>query len=130
LHRVSADRAEATDVARENPEIVTRLTQLALTWKATLPSTVDPSCISNADRQATPAAPPAGVAPGAPARKAPVDRAAAFARMDTNRDGILTLEEYVAGLKGAPNLDQRFKNFDKNGDGKLSREEFIGAPSK
>ena len=50
--------------------------------------------------------------------------------MDTNHDGILTLGEYIAGLKGAPNLDQRFKNFDKNGDGKLSREEFVTPSGK
>ncbi|PHX85182.1 MAG: hypothetical protein CK538_08155, partial [Opitutia bacterium] len=42
---------------------------------------------------------------------------AAFARMDTNHDGVLTLAEYVAGIHSAPNLAQRFKNFDKNGDG-------------
>jgi arylsulfatase A-like enzyme len=58
LHRLTTDRAEATDVAKENPEIVARLTQLAFAWKATLPTTVDPSCISTADRAnaaATPA---------------------------------------------------------------------------
>ena len=96
-----------------------------LAWKATLPTTVDPSCISASDRQAPPAA---VAAPNAPAKKAAPDRAAAFARMDINRDGVLTLDEYVAGLKGAPNLEPRFKGFDKNGDGKLSREEFV-APS-
>ncbi len=45
--------------------------------------------------------------------------------MDTNQDGMLAPEEYIAGLKGAPNLDQRFKNFDKHCDGKLRREEFV-----
>ena len=127
LHRLTTDRAEAVDVAKDHPEIVARLTQLALAWHATLPTTVDPSCISGADRSAAPATP---VAPNAPAKKAPVDRAAAFTRMDTNHDGVLTLEEYGAGLKGAPNLEQRFKNFDKNGDGKLSREEFVTPSDK
>ncbi len=51
-------------------------------------------------------------------------------RMDTNRDGVLTPEEYLSGLKGAPNLEQRFKNFDKNGVGKLSREEFVTRSGK
>jgi Ca2+-binding EF-hand superfamily protein len=51
-------------------------------------------------------------------------------RMDANRDGILTLDEYVAAQKGAPNLESRFKNFDKNGDGKLSREEFVTPSGK
>jgi hypothetical protein len=122
LHRLTTDRAEAVDLAKDHPEIVARLTQLALAWKATLPTTVDPSCISTADRTAAPAASPA---PETPAKKAPVDRAAAFTRMDTNRDGLLTPDEYVAGQKGAANVESRFKNFDQNGDGKLSREEFI-----
>ncbi len=128
LHRLTTDRAEAVDVARDHPEVVARLTQLALAWKATLPTTIDPSCISAADRAAAPTTPTPPATSNAPAKKAPVDRAAAFARMDTNHDGVLTLEEYVAGMKDAPNLEQRFKNFDQNGDGKLSREEFV-APS-
>ena len=133
LHRLTTDRAEAVDVAKDHPEIVARLTRLALAWKATLPTTVDPSCISAADRSALPAAPatpPASTAPNAPAKKAPVDRAAAFTRMDTDHDGVLTFAEYVAGLKGAPNLEQRFRTFDKNGDGKLSREEFVTPSGK
>ncbi len=56
----------------------------------------------------------------------PEVRARAFARWDTNRDDILTLDEYRAGLKGQENLEARFRNFDKNGDGKLTREEFVG----
>ena len=125
LHRLTTDRAEAVDLAKDHPEIVARLTQLALAWKATLPTTVDPSCISVADRNAAPAPLPAPAAPNAPAKKAAPDRAAAFTRMDTNRDGLLTPDEYVAGQKGAANIESRFKNFDQNGDGKLNREEFI-----
>jgi Ca2+-binding EF-hand superfamily protein len=33
-------------------------------------------------------------------------------------------------LKGRDNLESRFKSFDKNGDGKLSREEFVGPAGK
>ena len=127
LHQLTTDRAEAIDVAKDHPEIVARLTQLALAWKATLPTSVDPACISAADRRVAPAA---SVTPNAPAKKASIDRAAAFARMDTNHDGVLTLDEYIAGMNGAPNLDQRFKNFDKNGDGHLSREEFVTPSGK
>ena len=50
--------------------------------------------------------------------------------MDTNHDGVLTLEEYIAGMKDAPNLPQRVKNVDKNGDGKSSRAEFVTPSGK
>lgn len=46
LHRLSEDRAEAKDVAKENPAIVARLTKLALDWKASLPEKPNPDCIS------------------------------------------------------------------------------------
>ena len=130
LHRLTTDRAEAVDVAKDHPEIVARLTQLALAWKASLPTTFDPACISAADRTAAATTPTAPVAPKSPAKKTAPDRAAAFARMDTNHDGVLTLDEYTAGMKDASNLEQRFKNFDKNGDGKLTREEFVTPSGK
>lgn len=38
---------------------------------------------------------------------------------------MLTLEEYKAGLKGESNLEACFQRFDQNGDGKLTREEFV-----
>ena len=37
----------------------------------------------------------------------------------------LGLGRLSAAQKGAANVESRFKNFDQNGDGKLSREEFI-----
>ncbi len=46
LHHVPRDRAEADDVAGKHPDVVARLTQLALAWKATLPTTVDPACVA------------------------------------------------------------------------------------
>ncbi len=120
LHRIPADRAESADSAREYPEVVAQLTKLALDWKATLPSKPDPACISAADRAAKDAG----------AKKSAPDRGRAFDRMDTNKDGLLTLEEYKIGLRNQPNLEARFKNFDKNGDGKLTREEFVGTNAK
>jgi len=44
LHRLPADRAEAQDVAKDHPEIVARLTRLALDWKASLPTTPPADC--------------------------------------------------------------------------------------
>ena len=48
LHRIPADRAEATDLAREHPAVVNRLTKLALEWQATLPMDPPASGFSSA----------------------------------------------------------------------------------
>ncbi|MCO8123471.1 sulfatase-like hydrolase/transferase, partial [Stieleria sp. TO1_6] len=60
------------------------------------------------------------------AKKAQNDRNIPFNRWDTNKDDHLSLDEYQSGLTGRPDLEQRFQRFDKDGDGKLSREEFVG----
>jgi N-acetylgalactosamine-6-sulfatase len=46
LHQLINDRAEAKDSAKEHPEIVERLSKLALEWKAALPGKPNPECIS------------------------------------------------------------------------------------
>lgn len=56
LHRIPEDRAEATDVAKDNPKIVARLTKLALDWKATLPGEPNPDCRSKQDAEVKPEA--------------------------------------------------------------------------
>ncbi|MEP6672080.1 MAG: hypothetical protein ABJF10_23155 [Chthoniobacter sp.] len=107
LHRLTEDRAEANDVAKEHPDIVARLSKLALDWKATLPTKPNPECLTTEPVTEKPAAPksaPKGVTPEA--------RAKAFDRWDTNHDGFLTLDEYKAGLKGQENVEQRFKGID------------------
>ncbi len=52
-------------------------------------------------------------------------RAGAVARWDAKKDDFLTLDEYTAGLKGQDNLEARFRSFDRNGVGILTRDEFI-----
>jgi N-acetylgalactosamine-6-sulfatase len=46
LYNLPANRAEdvAKNQAREHPQVVARLTQLALEWNATLPTKADPAC--------------------------------------------------------------------------------------
>ncbi len=123
LHRLTEDRAEAADVAKDHPEIVARLTKLVLDWKATLPEQPNPDCVSeqpvNEEREAPQPS-------SSKSRVTPEVRARAFARWDTNKDDLLTLDEYKAGLKGQSNLEARFQNFDKNHDGRLTRGEFVG----
>ena len=121
LHRLTEDRAEAADVAKDHPDIVARLSKLALDWKAALPAKPNPVCITTASVTERPAA-------RKPASKGvtPEVGAMAFARWDTENDGLLALDEYKAGLRGQEKLEARFKNFDKDGDGELTRDEFIG----
>ncbi|MEP6672079.1 MAG: sulfatase-like hydrolase/transferase [Chthoniobacter sp.] len=47
LHNLIADRNEdiAKDQSKEHPELVARLTKMALDWYATLPAKVDPTCV-------------------------------------------------------------------------------------
>jgi hypothetical protein len=62
----------------------------------------------------------------APTSEAPAkDRSIPFNRWDTNKDEFLTLEEYKAGQNGGSDLEARYKRFDKDGDGKVSRKEFV-----
>ena len=59
-----------------------------------------------------------------PKKVAKGDRNAPFNRWDANKDDILTLAEYLAGQTGE-NLEARYKRFDHNGDGKVTREEYV-----
>jgi Ca2+-binding EF-hand superfamily protein len=61
-----------------------------------------------------------------------------FAAFDSDDDEMVTREEYLAGHMGpgygagpraaqtAPRKEARFKEMDKNGDGKLTLDEFLG----
>ncbi len=118
LHDLVHDRAEAKDVAAGHPEVAERLKQLARDWKTTLPTQPDPACISRAS------APPSGPAPEKK-RTTAATRARAFDRWDANRDDQLTLDEYRAGLKGEAGIEARFARFDRDGDGRLTRAEFV-----
>jgi hypothetical protein len=59
-----------------------------------------------------------------------------FKKLDTNNDGFLSKEEFMARAEKAPDpakakarLEERFTSLDTNKDGKISLEEFIaGAP--
>jgi iduronate 2-sulfatase len=55
----------------------------------------------------------------------PADRAALFRRKDRNGDGILTRDEFLAGQPDPLEAPKRFERFDADKDGKLSRDEFI-----
>lgn len=53
-----------------------------------------------------------------------------FDSMDTNHDGHLTLEEFMAAPHHKGNPEKRFKAMDVNGHGYLTKEEFCANRGK
>lgn len=127
LHDLNHDRAETWDISKAHPDIVARLSKLALDWKATLPEKPNPECLTSQSSSKKASIPGPGTKR---ATVTPEVRGRAFVRWNTNKDDWLTLDEYKAGLKGQEDLEARFTRFDKNSDGKLTREEFVGQPAK
>ena len=64
-------------------------------------------------------------ASGAAAVKPKQDRAVMFAKRDSNGDGQLSREEFLARQPDPDAAPKRFITFDVNKDGVLSREEFV-----
>lgn len=133
LFNLSKDRQQAHNLAAAEPGRVQLMQSQIDQWLSTLPTTVPPELQTQAATQQVPAQQaPAQQADGSP-RAAPAPqttdsaalRARAFANWDTNRDGELTLNEYRDGLTRKENAESRFKNFDRNGDNRLSRDEFL-----
>jgi Ca2+-binding EF-hand superfamily protein len=63
----------------------------------------------------------------ADADKPKMDPEALFKKLDTNGDGSISKEEYMASpqaKKDATKAGERFAKLDKDGDGKLTLEEF------
>lgn len=123
LHSLNEDRAEAVDVARDNPQIVEHLRRLALEWEVAVKR--DAGLAAGGVDTETEERKPAAMA----ARNDMQERRArAFGRLDTNGNGLVTLEEFKARPKGSSNLERRFLRLDADADGNLTPQEFLATP--
>jgi N-acetylgalactosamine-6-sulfatase len=117
LYDIPADPAEQYNQAAQQPAVVERLSALALAWQQTLPpGKVEPAAGRNDYTW-----PKAGGADTPEIKQ----RTAWFEQKDTNRDGFLSLEEYLHNFPDEAEGRRRFPTFDTNKDGRLSRDEFI-----
>lgn len=64
------------------------------------------------------------------ADKPKADPAAVFAKKDANGDGKLSKEEFLKGSKDAAKSETQFAAKDKDKDGSLTKEEFTAAGGK
>ncbi len=125
LYNIPKDAGEEHDVAAANPEIVKSLTAKALAWVQTLPPSPARDAVAVTGKPQD-APKKSASATGKP----PLDREKIFGQWDTDKDGVLSLQEYKAGFKRDAEFAERFKLFDRNADGTLSREEFSNPPGK
>jgi N-acetylgalactosamine-6-sulfatase len=124
LYNIPRDPGEERDVAGEHPDVTRGLVAKALAWQKSLPPSKarDQAAASGKAVDMPPKRPKAGK--GSPA-KPPLDRHAVFGEKDTNRDGRLTLEEYLHRFPDEAEGRRRFPTFDANKDGVLCEEEFV-----
>jgi len=60
----------------------------------------------------------------------PAAVAESFKALDKNGDGKLSLDEFKAGKTDAQEAEKSFKSLDKNGDGTLTQDEFAPPTDK
>jgi iduronate 2-sulfatase len=113
LYDYTADPEEKKNLATANPEVVASLRQRL----ATYPEAKSQIAIAKEKEEEAPA----------PAADGKQDRAALFKNRDKDNNGQLTREEFLVNQKNPATAEKRLGTFDRNGDGLLSREEFISA---
>lgn len=126
LYHIPNDPGEHIDLAAKEPEVVKSLSEKALAWVKTLPSSParDAVAVSGLPLDAR----GKGIPKAVTGKEAPKsDRKTIFKQKDTSGDGKLTLEEYLHRFPDEQEGRRRFPTFDKNGDGILTEEEFVRA---
>jgi hypothetical protein len=115
LYDIVKDPSEQHNIASQHPEITQQLSATALAWSRSLPAS---------ELRANPQRNVKRNTPAQASNPTKINRAAIFARWDTNQDQQLNPDEYRVGVK-ASDHEQRFKNFDKDRSGQLSVDEFV-----
>jgi arylsulfatase A-like enzyme len=116
LYDIPADPGEHTNQAAAHPDVVARLSKLALEWKATLPV--------GEERVAASAPKASGGEKSASATK-PGQREVWWKEKDANHDGKMSLEEFLHNFPDQDRGKSRFAAFDVDHDGYLSEPEFV-----
>ena len=128
LFDLGSDVAEKNDLRKGLPEVYASLKAELIDHLANInaeypaPETSGPS--PKGKPAATPKSKPKASTPSSDARTPKKF----FKARDRNNDGVVTLEEFIGNPEGrnVPALTKRFKQFDANGDGKLSIGELKG----
>ena len=121
LFELSNDVAEKNDLRTKRPDVYASLKKELIGHLANInaeyPGTGESSVVPKEKPK-----------PRKPASAPPPNRASTdqfFKNRDRNKDGAITLEEFIGNPKGrnVPSLTKRFKKLDSDGDDKLSLEE-------
>ena len=125
LFDLATDKEEKKNLMKEKPEIATELGKLLDTWEATLPTPGQSSLTKQGNAYfdhyfdgKTPPRP-------APEKAAPGKEAKLFQARDKNKDGQVTLKEFIAGRTGdkVPAITKLFKRRDTDKDGIWEKSE-------
>lgn len=106
LYDYAADPLEKKNLAASQPEVVAALRRILAQYPEAMPQISAATTVKSA---------------GTPKQ----DRNKLFDAKDTNRDGRLSREEFLARQPDPEEAPKRFPRFDVDGDGVLSREEFV-----
>ena len=112
LYNALENREQVRDVSGQNVDRVRSMLKRIKEWESTLPDEPPTGATSSATE-------------AQPTQRPRLDRNAAFDRKDSDKNNELTLEEYLDRFPDQADGRRRFPGFDKNGDGKLSRQEFV-----